>query len=296
MSSVPPPGSWPDLPELPEGVTPSGPPIRRTSRDGDAPAWAPWTAIVALLAAFAMAFMGAILIAIVSTAFGGDVDDPGPAVNIAATLLQDAAFIGAALLFARRAGRILPTQFGMRTTPLWAAVGWTALALVGFYVLSALWVALTGTDETSELPSEFGVEQSTAAFVAVCILVTVVAPVAEEVFFRGYFYGALRNWRGPWLAAVLTGLVFGGIHAGSTPVVFLVPLAILGLFLCLLRERTGSLLPCMAAHALNNAIAFGVAEADWDAWQVILLIVGANAAILLGSLPFLRKRVVAPVR
>ena len=75
------------------------------------------------------------------------------------------------------------------------------------------------------------------------MLITVFAPLGEELFFRGFFFGSLRNWRGPWLAAVLTGLVFGAIHAGSSPVGYLVPLAIFGIGLCLLYEWTGSLYP-----------------------------------------------------
>jgi membrane protease YdiL (CAAX protease family) len=285
MSGAPPSGSsWPDLPELPEGVERSPLPAGR-----DESRWAPWTAPVALVLALLLALMGAIVVAVFGAIAGADIDDPTPAVTIASTVLQDAAFVGAALLLAARAGRLLPAQFGFRPTPLWPAVGWTALTLVGFYVLSAAWVLVTGTDETSELPSELGVDQSTVAFVAVCVVVTVIAPITEEVLFRGYVFGALRNWHGPWLAAILTGLLFGGIHAGSTDAVFLVPLAILGALLCLLRMQTGSLLPCMVAHGINNAIAFSVAEAEWDAWQTLLLIAGANALILLASVPLLRR-------
>ena len=46
-----------------------------------------------------------------------------------------------------------------------------------------------------------------------------------------------------WPAAIITGLVFGGVHAGSAPVVDLVPLAGLGFGLCLLYRYTGSLYP-----------------------------------------------------
>ena len=60
-------------------------------------------------------------------------------------------------------------------------------------------------------------------------LVAVVAPIAEEFFFRGFFFGALRNWRGLWPAAIITGLVFGAIHVGSAEAAFLLPLALLRL-------------------------------------------------------------------
>jgi membrane protease YdiL (CAAX protease family) len=113
-------------------------------------------------------------------------------------------------------------------------------------------------------------------------VVTAIAPVAEELFFRGYFFAALARWHGPGLAAVLTGVVFGAVHGlGQTPVAFLVPLAFLGFVLCLLYQRTGSVLPCIVLHIINNALAFGLDE-HWG-WQIPVLLVGALglAALLL---------------
>jgi hypothetical protein len=97
------------------------------------------------------------------------------------------------------------------------------------------------------------------------------------VFFRGYFFTALRNWHGVWPAAIITGLTFGGIHAGSAPVGYLVPLAVFGFGLCLLYWRTGSLYPCIALHCLNNSIAFGVTQ-SWN-WQIPLVMAGSLTVI-----------------
>ena len=134
---------------------------------------------------------------------------------------------------------------------------------------AAIWVALLGIHEKDELPKELGVDTSHAALAATAVLVCVVAPVAEEFIFRGYFFPALRNWKGLWPAVVLDGLIFGAIHAGSAPVGYLVPLALFGSVLCLVYARTGSLYPCIALHALNNSIAFG-AGVGWG-WQVPLV-------------------------
>ncbi len=284
MSSVPSYGSW-----LPPAAEPPEDPFGRGAgarSAGDAPGWAPWTAWVALIVAFAMTLFGAILIGAVAAIFGASFDDPPPAVNIVATVVQDGAFVGAAVLFALRAGPLVPAQFGFARARLWPAIGWMALAYVAYGLLSQLWAQLVDTHVKDKLPTSFGVDESTAALVAVCVLVTVIAPLAEETFFRGYFFGALRNWRGPWPAAVLTGAVFGGIHGGSTDAVFLLPLAILGFMLCIVRWRTGSLLPCIALHAINNALAFGVAE-SWTAGQTLLLGVGAVSVTMLICRPFL---------
>jgi CAAX protease family protein len=108
-------------------------------------------------------------------------------------------------------------------------------------------------------------------------LTCVVAPICEEILFRGFIFVALRNWRGTLPAAVITGLLFGGVHAGAAPALDLVPLGILGFALCLLYRRTGSLYPCIVAHSLNNSIAFASLE-NWG-WQAPVLVVSALAGI-----------------
>ncbi len=280
MSSASSYGSW--LPPVTE--PPGGSPA---PEDGGGERWAPWTAPLALLTAFMFALVGAIGIGIVGAIFGASFEDPPPAVNIAATIVQDGAFIGAALLFAARTGRVLPGQFGLVRTRVGPAIGWMLAAYVVYVALGAAWAQIVNTDGQDSLPDSLGVDESTAALVAVCVLVTVIAPIAEEVFFRGYFYGALRNWRGPWPAALVTGLVFGAIHLGSAEAAFLVPLAILGVMLCVVREQTGSLLPCVALHAVNNALAFGITQ-DWSAGATLLLAVGSVSVTLLSCAAVMR--------
>jgi uncharacterized protein len=286
MSSVPSYGSWPPTAEPPDGPPPAA---------GDSPRWPPWTAPGAFFVAVLFAIIGAIVVGVVGAIFGASFEDPPPAVNIAATVLQDGAFVGAALLFAGRAGRVLPAQFGLARTRIRAAIGWMLVAYVVYIGLGTLWGQLVDTDAKDKLPESLGVDESTAALVAVCVLVTVIAPLAEEVFFRGYFFGALRNWRGPWPAALVTGLVFGGVHAGGTEPVFLVPLAILGFMLCVVRERTGSLLPCIALHAVNNALAFGIAE-KWSGGATLLLLVGAVSVTMLACAAIMHRAPSEPDR
>ena len=281
MSTAPPDGSW--LP--PVAASPEQPPVQ----EGGAPRWAPSSAWLALVTAFMFAIVGAVVVGLVGTIFGASFRDPPPAVNIAATVVQDIAFIGTAILFAGRAGTVLPAQFGFVRTRLGRAVGLMAAAYFAYAMLSQVWAQLVHTHAKDNLPTSLGVNESTAALVAVCVLVTVIAPLAEETFFRGFFFGALRNWRGPWPAALLTGAVFGAIHVGSAPVVFLLPLAIFGVALCIVRWQTGSLLPCISLHAINNALAFGVTE-HWTAGQILLLGIGAVAVTMLACLPLLGLR------
>ncbi|HWF74991.1 MAG TPA: CPBP family intramembrane glutamic endopeptidase, partial [Solirubrobacteraceae bacterium] len=105
-----------------------------------------------------------------------------------------------------------------------------------------------------------------------------------EFFFRGFIFGQLRSWLrarawGPWVAALITGLLFGAAHTGSAAVKYLVPLAFLGFLLCLLRWKTGSLYPGMAMHSVNNSLAFGIDELHWHAGKLIAMALLALAAI-----------------
>jgi membrane protease YdiL (CAAX protease family) len=286
VASVPPPSS-------PYAFPHPGPPPRLPERPEGAPEsearWPAWTAPVALIAGFGVALFGYILIGGVAGLAGANVDDPPPWVNIVATIVQDAALIGSALFFARLSGhRPRARDFGLRRTRLWAGLGWMLAAWFAFFLFTVTWVSALGIQERDDLPKELGADESTIALVAVGFLVTVVAPIAEEFFFRGFFFNALRGWRGIWPAAILTGLVFGGIHAGSAPVGYLVPLAAFGIALCLLYVRTRSLYPCIALHALNNSLAFGVSQ-SWD-WQIPLVMLGANAVIFAVLLPLGDRR------
>jgi membrane protease YdiL (CAAX protease family) len=214
----------------------------------------------------------------VASAFGADFDSPG--VTIAGTVWQGVCFIASALLFARMTGPPRPWQFGLRATRILPALGWMAVAWVAFYAFTGAWVGLLGLDpDEDQLPEQLGVDESTAAMLGAAFLVAVVAPVAEEFFFRGFFFSALRNWKGTWPAALISGLVFGAIHAGSSDPAFLVPLAFFGVALCLLFVRTGSLYPPIALHCANNALAFGATQ-DWT-WQIPVLFTCALALIWL---------------
>ena len=272
-------------PHDPYLVLPDPPEVERRA-DGDGPRrprWAPWTSVVALIAGLAAALFGALVIGAVAYAFGADFKHQPPSVTIAATVVQDLCLIGAAILFARIAGRVNPADFGLRSTRLLPAVGWAVLAWTSFYVFTAAFVAIIGANpKDDQLPKELGADDSTLALVAVAILVAVVAPVAEEFFFRGYFYRSLRNWRGIWPAAVGTGIVFGAIHGSSADPAFLLPLAFFGFALCLLYEKTGSLYPCIALHCANNSVAFGATQ-GWT-WQIAVLLAAALLVIGLVAL------------
>ena len=81
----------------------------------------------------------------------------------------------------------------------------------------------------------------------------VIAPVAEEVLFRGYLFGKLKKQCPVWLSIIVTSLLFGFLHGNLNVMVDTFALSII---LCILRVITGSIWPSILLHMLKNGIAF----------------------------------------
>ena len=261
------------------------------------PPWPPWTAPAALVGGIVLAAVAGLLVDLPALALGVNVTTshvPG-GLEIADTVVQDAAFVAAAVFFAGLGGRTVRAwQFGLR--PPWTgwkrAAGLIVLVFLAFLIFSVIWGSAFHA-EKDKLLEQLGTGESTGLLLLSAALTCVIAPICEEFLFRGFIFTALRNWHGTWPAAIITGLAFGGVHVGSAPVVDLVPLAGLGFGLCLLYRYTGSLYPCIVAHSLNNSIAFGSLE-GWRWQSVILLLLAAFAAIGLIALGFMRAGVITP--
>ena len=231
----------------------------------------------------ALGALATILVGVAAQAGGSSISHPTPAVSIIGDVVFDLGFVAAALYLASLRGRVHPADFGFRRVSLRLAARAFVLAAIGYYGLTAVYGTIFRLHGTDKLPSELGVEHSTAALVAAAVFVCVIAPIAEELFFRGFFFGALRRWRievagrdlGTWIAAVVTGILFGLAHLGSASLQYLIPLGFLGFVLCLVRWRTGSLYPCMALHSANNALALGVNQLNWNAAEILALTLGA---------------------
>ncbi len=228
----------------PHGEPPAAPPSRETD-------WPPWLGIVTLLAVFVVTNL---LYAVLLSASGADPDDTPAWLDLSSALILEAGLVGGALLAAKLIAPLHPWQFGLRPTRFWTAAGWTVAALAAFLLFAILWGAIIEPpDQTTA--DDLGVKESDAALIAAGVIFVVLAPVAEELFFRGLFYGALRTRLPVALAAIICGLVFGAIHV-TTGVSAVPALVVFGVLLCLLRELTASLYPCIALHALNNMVAY----------------------------------------
>jgi len=285
MPSIPPPQTEPEIPQ--SGPPAPSPPPDLDERRWDEPPWPVWTAPAAIGVGFGIGIIVSIIVGIAAQASGSSLSNPTPAVSLIGDLLFDAGFVGSALYFAGLRNPLRPADFGFRRIRWQTAVGGVAAAAVGYYILTALYASLLHLHGNEKLPKELGVGKSTVALVGATVFVCVVAPMAEEFFFRGFIFGALRRMRivvggheiGTWVAAAITGILFGLAHTGSAAPRYLVPLALLGFILCLLRWRTGSLYPCMSLHSINNSLALGISQLHWTAGADLALIIGSLLAI-----------------
>jgi membrane protease YdiL (CAAX protease family) len=280
---------------LVENEPPANPGAGPGRRPSSVAEWSPWFAPLALIAGLVVATVGSLIIDIPAAALGVDVNAKhlAPGLVIADTAVQDAGFVAVAIFFAQIGGRaVAGAMFGLRPTRFWRAVRLAVLTLLGFLLFSLIWTAIFHVKE-EKLLEKLGANESSLLLVLSAALTCVVAPLCEEFLFRGFVFTALRNWRGVWPAAVITGLLFGGVHAGSAPALDLVPLAVLGFGLCLLYRATGSLYPCIAAHCVNNSLAFGSLE-NWD-WQIPVLMASSLLVLWLLALALSRAGVTSRV-
>jgi hypothetical protein len=242
-----------------------------------------------------------LLVSIVGAATGANLSHPPPAVNIFGDIVFDLGFVVAALYIASVSGGLRLADFGFRRAVLVRAIWIVALAALCYFVATDAYASLLNLTGKEQLPTGLGSRNDVAAMIGVGVFVTVIAPICEELFFRGFLFGVLRAWLSPkgawgtWVAAVIVAILFGGAHAGSAAVKYLIPLAILGFILCIVRWRTGSIYPGMALHSANNSLAFGIDELHWNGLEIFAMALVALVVIaaIAGPLGW-REPAVAP--
>ncbi len=210
--------------------------------------WGPWLALLGLLAAFMIQAMLAIPVAIIDHPASGE--DLSSAANVAIQLGTAIGFLLAPLLIAFRLGNTMKRALGELGVRRFSrsAWGWMAAAIGVYLLFVAVYVAIAGEPEQEDIAEGFG------ALPFQILLIAIAAPISEELCFRGMLFGGLRERLPRLAAALISGLIFGGLHA-LTGVSAVPPLIVFGFLLALLYERTGSIVPGILLHMLNNSVA-----------------------------------------
>jgi membrane protease YdiL (CAAX protease family) len=292
MTSVPPsfqhPGPPPVRPELPDGAPVPEAPLEGALPPVGVPAWAPFAAV---LGAFVGVLAVGIVVGVAIGLGGGETTDleESDGLTIGLTLVQDVLLIAASVLTVWwLAGRLSPATFGLRLpSALGPAIGWTLAAYGAFWVAAIIVGIAFGNPEEQDIVIDLKAEDSLSVLIGFGVMTCVVAPIAEEFFFRGFMFRVLAERTNVALGSVVTGAIFGLVHLPSGDLVGVLVLSLFGVALCLVLWRTASLLPCIMLHAFHNSISFGFTkELPW--WGFLLLIAGSVMTTLALSLVAMR--------
>ncbi|MGC4015769.1 MAG: CPBP family intramembrane metalloprotease [Luteolibacter sp.] len=153
--------------------------------------------------------------------------------------------------------RVRPVQWlGLR----WRQWPWALL--IGPGCVISMWVLMIALDSAGYMKwaeSLGGGAQDTVKLLKesndpvilglMAVIAVLVAPLCEEIIFRGYLYPVAKRFAGAWPAAIFSALVFGAAHGNLTA---LLPLFLLALLLVWLYEKTGSLWSTIAVHCCFN--------------------------------------------
>jgi len=136
-----------------------------------------------------------------------------------------------------------------------AAVALSLAVIVAIYAVSAVLEPVLHAGKEQGLTPPGWEPTHAGAYAANFVVIAVVAPIVEELMFRGAGYSLLVSF-GQVAAIVLVGLLFGLVHG---LIAGLVVLSLFGAGLAWLRAKTQSIYPCIGVHSLFNAIALVVA-------------------------------------
>ncbi|MBI4994930.1 CPBP family intramembrane metalloprotease [Candidatus Peregrinibacteria bacterium] len=177
---------------------------------------------------------------------------------LALFLLQEAIFLLPLYFLVIKNYRLKLADLGLNKIKLWETIKWVFKGFGIVIIFNALVLILIGP-ETS-LPgfkpqephitlfdtSPFGVGAAIVVFIFI-------APVVEEILFRGFIFQTLLGKFTPWIASAISGGIFAFIHFEFQSIGIILFLAFV---LNWIFMRSKSLWPCIGFHMLNNALVF----------------------------------------
>jgi membrane protease YdiL (CAAX protease family) len=276
MTSIPPtyehPGGLPSRPELPDGAPA---PVEAKLPSLGVPVWSPFLVV---LAAFLVVLTTQILAVVVVELVGGDIEQvtESDAATIGFTAVLDFSLVACTIAVVAwlGAGRPTPAAFGLRMPEWRSALGWTLAAYATFWVAAIVVGIAFGEPEEQDIVVDLKAEDSVLVLAGFAVMTCVLAPLAEEFFFRGFLLKVLHERTNAVIAVLVTGIAFGLVHLPSGDWVGTIVLSLFGMALCVLFILTSSLLPCIMLHAFHNSISFGFTkELPW--WGFLLLILAS---------------------
>lgn len=149
-------------------------------------------------------------------------------------------------------------ELGIDRLPMWSDLILGPLGMIPYVLISGVLIVLVGSfipgfDVSQTQDIGFSNLSGQASYLLAFLTLVVVAPLVEELLFRGYLYGKLRARSSVVTATILTSLTFALIHWQPNISVDVFGLSIV---LCILREATGSIWAGVLLHTTKNSLAF----------------------------------------
>jgi membrane protease YdiL (CAAX protease family) len=186
---------------------------------------------------------------------GGTKDAVYDLTALVASAAIEAAAAGYAVIAARASGQPVLETLAIRRTPLRPAVATGVIAIVVILVSEAILDPIFNGSSAQGIEPTHSPETAHqwAALAVAAVTLILVAPIAEELIFRGLGFAAFGAYAVP-----LTSLLFAIAHGLPA---LLVEVTVAGLVLAEVRRRTASVLPGMGVHMAFNGLALAVAFA-----------------------------------
>lgn len=149
-------------------------------------------------------------------------------------------------------------EIGLKNWPRWLDLLLAPAGFLVYLLISGLlvWFAmqyLTFIDFQQTQDTGFSGLSQRYEYILAFLTLVVIAPVAEEVLFRGYLFGKLRKYVPLWVAILITSVLFAFVHGAWNVAIDVFALSIV---LCVLRVVANSLWPSILLHMIKNFIAF----------------------------------------
>lgn len=149
-------------------------------------------------------------------------------------------------------------ELGIQELPVWLDLLWAPVGYVvyAFLAVLAIWAAtmfLPFVDIDQVQDTGFALIGERFEYVLAFIALVIIAPIAEEILFRGYLLQKLRRRAPLWIAILITSLTFAIVHFAWNVGI---DVFVLSIVLCILRVVTGNLWASIFLHMLKNGIAY----------------------------------------
>lgn len=234
---------------------------------------APWGILDILVAIGVIAFalvvvFTALFLVLRALGVEGDAEDSpaGIAVLLIGQGLLDVIAVAVAAAFSLGKYGLRPSAWGVVRPP---RLRWGLVfgVLVACYVVLVAYGLIVNTLDIEWLEPESNVPPSFFKYPTVVplavVLVIVIAPLCEEMFFRGFLFRGLWSRFGLWPGIVASGFLFALIHfTGPSAIGLILPFTAIGVLFAWLAYRTGSLWNSIAVHFLFNSVSMSAALAQ----------------------------------